>query len=122
MSTYSRVQSASEIVSLTDYFISTEDYVTASFRSVDEWNERRRLSSELWQDPLGKHPLESDGQVQANDEKNFPVPPVHLPVHGEEPTSVKFIRCQYTVKQKQLVVLYVRHHRVCPTERKFGIL
>ena len=87
----------------------------------DQWNERRRLSSELWGDPLGKHPLESNGQVQANDEENFLVPPVHLPVHGEEPTSVKFIRCQYTVKQKQLVVLYVRHHRVCPTERKFGI-
>ena len=90
------------MVSLTDYFssVSTEDYVTASFRSDGT--------------------REEDCQVKANDE-NFLVPPVHLPVHGEEPTSVKFIQCQYTVKQKQLLVPYARHHRVCPTERKFGI-
>ena len=98
MSTYSRVQSASEMVSLTDYFTLVLVQRTMSLLPSDQWNERRRLSSELWGDPLGKHPLESDGQVQANDEENFLVPPVHLPVHGEEPTSVMFIRCQYTVK------------------------
>ena len=63
MSTYSDVQSASKMVSLTDYFssVSTEDYM--SLLPSDPRSERRRLSSELWQDPLGKHPLESDGQV-----------------------------------------------------------
>ena len=59
----------------------------------DPWNERRRLSCELWGDPLGKRSLESDGQAQADDEKNFQVVPVHLPVDGEEPTSVKSIQC-----------------------------
>ena len=39
---------------------------------------------------------------------------------GEEP-SAKSIRCQYTAKQKQHVVLYARHHGVRPAERKFSI-
>ena len=40
---------------------------------------------------------------------------------GEEPTSTKSIQCQYTVKQKQHIVLYARHHGVRPAERKFSI-
>ena len=66
---------------------------TTSLLPSDPRNERRP-SSDLWGDPLGKCLLESDGQVQADDE-NFLVAPVHLPVDGEEPTSVKSIRCQY---------------------------
>ena len=31
------------------------------------------------------------------------------------------IRCQYTAKQKQRVVLYARNHGVRPAERKFSI-
>ena len=93
---------------------------TTSLLPSDPLN-KRRLSSDLWGDPLEKRPLESEGQAQANDEENFLVAPVHLPVDGEEPTSVKSFRCQYTVEQKQLIGLYARHHRICPTERKLGI-
>ncbi len=38
---------------------------------------------------------------------------------GEE--SVKGIRLQYSTKQKKRVVMWARHHRVRPTERKFSI-
>ena len=40
------------------------------------------------------------GQAQADNKENFQVASVRVPA-GEEPTSVKSIRCQYTVKQKQ---------------------
>ena len=101
------------MVSLTDYFsrVSTEDYITASMEQ-----ERKAIKRPVGR-PTGKVPPESDGQAQASDE-NFQVAPVHIPADGEEP-SVKSIRCQYAMKQKQLVVLYTRHG-VHPTERKFG--
>ena len=38
-----------------------------------------------------------------------------------EDPSAKSIRCQYTAKQKQRVVLYARNHGVRPTEMKFSI-
>ena len=41
-------------------------------------------------------------------------------VDGEDPRA-KSIRCQYTAKQKQRVVLYARNHGVHPAERKFSI-
>ena len=71
--------------------------------------------------PAGKRLLESARQAQTDDEENFQVARVHLSVDGEEPTSVKSIRCQYSLKQKQLVVRYARHHRVHPTKRNFGV-
>ena len=102
------------MANLTDYFsrVTTKDYVAASFKSTERGKKTVKR-------PVGrprKRPLESDGQAQANKE-NAPV----VPVDGEEPTSVKSIRCQYTMKQKQHVVLYARHHGIRPTERKFGI-
>ena len=39
---------------------------------------------------------------------------------GEDP-SAKSIQCQYTAKQKQRVVLYVKNHGVRPAETKFSI-
>ena len=80
----------------------------------DPWNERRRPSNDLWGDPLRKHLLESGGQTQVEDEKNFQVAPIHVPANGEEPSSVMSIQCHYTMKQKQLVVIYARHYEVCP--------
>ena len=72
--------------------------------------------------PVGrprKRPLElSNGQAEADKPENIQVAPVV--VDGEEP-SAKSIRCQYTAKQKQRVVLYAGHHGVCPAERKFSI-
>ena len=66
-----------------------------------------------------KRPLElSNGQAQA-DKENVQVAPVLA--DGEEHTSAKSIRCQHTAKQKQLIVLYARHHGVRPTERKLAI-
>ena len=66
-----------------------------------------------------KSPLESNGQALAENQEfeNIQV----APIHGEEP-SMKYVRHQYTEKQKKHVVLYARHHGVCPTERKFNIL
>ena len=40
---------------------------------------------------------------------------------GEEPTA-KRVRCQYTVKQKQRVVVHARHHRVWTAETNFAVL
>ena len=98
--------SASETVSLAGYFssVSTKDYVTASFRSTERGKTVKqpvRRSRE--------HRLESNGQAQA-DKENVQVAPVHALAEFEEPTGIKSIRCQYTVKQKQHIVLHARHH------------
>ena len=70
---------------------------------------------------LRKLPLElSNGQAQADKSENIQVAPVVA--DDEDPMSAKAIRCQYTAKQKQRVVLYARHHGICPAERKSGIL
>ena len=65
-----------------------------------------------------KLPLElSEAQADKED--------VHVAIvlaDSEEPTSAKSIQCQYTAKQYQHVVLYARHHGVCPTESKPSIL
>ena len=55
-----------------------------------------------------KRPLEVR-EAQA-DKESVQVAPI--PANSEEPTSVKFVRSQYTAKQKQHVVQYARHHGV----------
>ena len=63
---------------------------------------------------LRKRPLElSNGQAEADKPENIQAAPVVA--DGEEP-SARSIRCQYTAKQKQRVVLYARRHGVRPAE------
>ena len=98
-----------EMASLADYFSRVVYYVAASFRSMESDKTVKR--------PIGygetrkKHPLESNRQTQ-EDKENVQVSP-HVSADGEELVNVKSIRCQYTIKQKQRVVLY---HGVRPTE------
>ena len=94
------VMSAREMASLVDYFS----------RVIDPRKVRRRRLSDLWRDPQ-KAPAQSNGQTQ-EEKENVQVAP-HVPADSEEPTNVKSIRCQCTVKQKKHSVLY---HTLCPTD------
>ena len=67
---------------------------------------RRTLKSEdgqaiYWGDPCRKRLLESNGPACKSKRRG----PYILPADGEEPTSVKSVRYQYTVKIKQHVLL-----------------
>ena len=103
------------MMTLTDYFnhISTEDFVAGAFTST----ECGRREVKPVKHPVGrpKRPLEMS-EAQANKESIQQVAPILA--DSKEPTSGKSIRCQYTAKQKQRVVLYARHHGVHPAERK----
>ena len=107
-----------EMATLTDVLSIPEDYIAASFST----RERRIGGKKTAKRPLGrprKRLLElSNGQAEADKPENIQAAPVFA--DGEE-SSAKSIRCQYTAKQKQRVVLYARHHGVCPAERKFSI-
>ena len=113
--------------SISRYFdrVSKEEYVASSFSNAPS------VTQKMTKRPVGR-PRKRPVRDADADKENVSVTRAETStqeqlddgedarVHGEEPTA-KRVRCQYTMKQKQRVVVYARHHGVRPTQTKFGV-